>query len=167
MSNAPKPIVGVTGDFRPERYNGAALSWFNAGYYDSVIGAGGVPMMLPPYDNDDDLKQAMSLLGGIVLAGSTLDLDPDFALAKAILATTYTNRTGVSLTASAAPGPRGPDPSTSTTLARATRVPATRQRSRSSSSSLMVSPQVGSDVRSDSRPQSGRVAGLRVERTGR
>ena len=76
MSNAPKPIVGVTGDFRPERYNGAALSWLNAGYYDSVIGAGGVPMMLPPYDNDDDLKQAMSLLGGIVLAGSTLDLDP-------------------------------------------------------------------------------------------
>ena len=47
MSNE-KPIVGVTGDFRPERYNGAALSWFNTGYYDSVIGAGGIPMLLPP-----------------------------------------------------------------------------------------------------------------------
>ncbi|SDE05605.1 adenylate/guanylate cyclase domain-containing protein [Ruegeria marina] len=32
---------------------------------------------------------------------SALDIDPDFALAKAILATTFTNRTGVSLTTSA------------------------------------------------------------------
>ena len=76
MSMTTKPIVGITGDFRPERYNGAALSWFNSGYYDSVIGGGGVPLMLPPYDNDDDLKQAMSLLGGVVLGGCTLDLDP-------------------------------------------------------------------------------------------
>ena len=74
--NNVKPIVGVTGDFRPERYNGAALSWYNTGYYDSVIGAGGIPMLLPPYDNDDDLRQALAQLGGIVLAGCNLDLDP-------------------------------------------------------------------------------------------
>ena len=71
-----KPIVGITGDFRPERYNGAALSWFNAGYYDSILGAGGVPLLLPPYDTDEDLKQALEPLGGIVLAGCNLDLDP-------------------------------------------------------------------------------------------
>jgi putative glutamine amidotransferase len=71
-----KPVIGITGDFRPERYNGAALSWYNSGYYDCVIGAGGLPMLLPPYDNDDDLKQAMSNLGGLVLAGCNLDLDP-------------------------------------------------------------------------------------------
>ena len=34
-----KPMVGITGDFRPERYNGAALTWFNTGYYDSVSAA--------------------------------------------------------------------------------------------------------------------------------
>ncbi|MCE8514538.1 hypothetical protein KBY22_17680 [Ruegeria pomeroyi] len=45
--------------------------------------------------NDESRKAAQAYLW------STLDLDPDFALAKAILATTYTNRTGVSLTASA------------------------------------------------------------------
>ncbi|MEP3480351.1 MAG: gamma-glutamyl-gamma-aminobutyrate hydrolase family protein [Fuerstiella sp.] len=71
-----KPLVGITGDFRPERYNGAALSWFNSGYYDSVIGAGGIPMLLPPYDNDDDLKQVLSTVGGVVLSGCNLDLDP-------------------------------------------------------------------------------------------
>ena len=34
-----KPVIAITGDFRPERYNGAALSWFNTGYYDSVSAA--------------------------------------------------------------------------------------------------------------------------------
>jgi len=75
MSSA-KPIIGVTGDFRPERYNGEALSWFNSGYYDSVIGAGGLPFMLAPMDSDEDIRLALEQLGGLVLAGSLLDLDP-------------------------------------------------------------------------------------------
>jgi putative glutamine amidotransferase len=76
MMNSAKPTIGITGDFRPERHNGAALSWFNAGYYDSVIGAGGLPLMLPPYDNDEDIRMALEQLGGLVLAGCNLDMDP-------------------------------------------------------------------------------------------
>jgi putative glutamine amidotransferase len=45
-TNRPKPLIGITGDFRPDRFNAAALSWFNTGYYDSVTAAGGIP--LPP-----------------------------------------------------------------------------------------------------------------------
>lgn len=71
-----KPVIGVTGDFRPERYDGAALSWFNTGYYDSVMGAGGIPVLLPPMENEDDLRQMMDRLDGIVLSGCNLDLDP-------------------------------------------------------------------------------------------
>jgi putative glutamine amidotransferase len=74
--NKQKPVVAVTGDFRPERYNGAALSWFNTGYYDSVIAAGGLPLLLPPLDNEDDLKRMMEGVSGVVLSGCTLDLDP-------------------------------------------------------------------------------------------
>ena len=74
--SAAKPTIGITGDFRPERHNGEALSWFNTGYYDSVIGAGGLPILLPPYDNDDDIRMALEQLGGLVLAGSNLDLNP-------------------------------------------------------------------------------------------
>ena len=51
--SAQKPLVGITGDFRPERYNGAALTWFNTGYYDSVTAAGGIPMLLPPHATGD------------------------------------------------------------------------------------------------------------------
>ena len=75
MSNS-KPIIGITGDFRPERYDGAALSWFNTGYYDSVIAAGGLPMLLPPFEDEKDLERMMDMLDGVVLAGCNLDLDP-------------------------------------------------------------------------------------------
>lgn len=71
-----KPVIGITGDFRPERYDGAALSWFNTGYYDSVIAAGGIPLLLPPFENEDDLLQVMERLDGLVLCGCNLDLDP-------------------------------------------------------------------------------------------
>ncbi len=71
-----KPIVGITGDFRPERYNGAALSWFNTGYYDSVVAAGALPALLAPVENDDDLHRLLDNVGGIVLSGCNLDLDP-------------------------------------------------------------------------------------------
>lgn len=71
-----KPVVAITGDFRPERYNGAALSWFNTGYYDSVVAAGGLPLLLPPLDSEDDLKQMMEGVSGVVLSGCNLDLDP-------------------------------------------------------------------------------------------
>jgi putative glutamine amidotransferase len=71
-----KPMVGITGDFRPERYNGAALSWFNTGYYDSITAAGGLPMLLPPLENDDDLNRMMENVSGVVISGCNLDLDP-------------------------------------------------------------------------------------------
>ncbi len=71
-----KPIIGITGDFRPERYNGAALSWFNSGYYDSVNASGGLPMLLAPVESDDDLHQMLENVTGIVLSGCNLDLDP-------------------------------------------------------------------------------------------
>jgi putative glutamine amidotransferase len=71
-----KPVIGITGDFRPERYNGAALTWFNTGYYDSVTAAGGLPMLMPPLENDEDLKAIMENVAGVVLTGCNLDLDP-------------------------------------------------------------------------------------------
>ncbi len=75
MSTA-KPLIGITGDFRPERYNGAALSWFNTGYYDSVLNAGGLPMLLPPLEDEDAIQEMMDQVSGVVLSGCSLDLDP-------------------------------------------------------------------------------------------
>lgn len=71
-----KPLIGINGDFRAARKDAAALSWFNAGYYDSVTAAGGLPMMIPPLATDEDLTQYLRMLDGLVVAGCTLDLDP-------------------------------------------------------------------------------------------
>ena len=61
---ATKPLIGINGDFRPAKKDATALSWFNTGYYDSIIAAGGLPMPIPPYADDADLKQFMGMLDG-------------------------------------------------------------------------------------------------------
>jgi putative glutamine amidotransferase len=71
-----KPVVGINGDFRPSKKDGQALSWFNTGYYDSITAAGGLPLLIPPYASDADLKQVLQTVDGVVLAGCTQDLDP-------------------------------------------------------------------------------------------
>jgi putative glutamine amidotransferase len=71
-----KPVIAINGDFRPAKREAGALSWFNAGYYESMTAAGALPIMIPPYASDDDLKQLLSMVDGIVLAGCTQDLDP-------------------------------------------------------------------------------------------
>ncbi len=73
---ATKPMIGINGDFRAPRNDGFAISWFNTGYYDSVIAAGGIPVLIPPMAEDDDLIQLLETLDGIVLAGCNLDLEP-------------------------------------------------------------------------------------------
>ncbi len=71
-----KPIIGINCDFRPARKDAIALSWINTGYYDTVTAGGGIPLVCPPYADDNDLKQFLNMVDGIVLTGCKLDLDP-------------------------------------------------------------------------------------------
>lgn len=71
-----KPRIGINGEFRAARKDVTPLSWFDTGYYDSVTAAGGLPILVPPFASDDDLKQIVDLLDGLVLCGCTFDMDP-------------------------------------------------------------------------------------------
>lgn len=71
-----KPLIGINLEYRAERKDVFALSWSNSGYYDSVTAAGGLPTLIPPLADDDDLKQYLQMLDGLVLCGCNLDLDP-------------------------------------------------------------------------------------------
>ena len=71
-----KPVIAINGDFRPTRADSPALTWFQTGYYDSVTAAGGLPLLLPPFASDDDLKQIMNQVDGVILSGCAMDLDP-------------------------------------------------------------------------------------------
>ncbi len=71
-----KPVIGINGEFRDAGKESPALSWVAAGNYDSVASAGGLPVLIPPLADDEDLKQYLGMLDGLVLTGSHLDLDP-------------------------------------------------------------------------------------------
>lgn len=69
-------MIGINADFRPARKDVTALSWLNTGYYDAVCAAGGIPVIIPPLAEEEDLKQILATLDGVVLTGCALDLDP-------------------------------------------------------------------------------------------
>ena len=71
-----KLLIGINGEFRAQRKDAIPLSWFNTGYYDSVTAAGGLPVLIAPLASDEDLKQCLEMLDGLVLCGCSLDLDP-------------------------------------------------------------------------------------------
>ncbi len=71
-----KPVVMMNSDFRPERKDGGALNWINAGYYESILSTGGIPAILPQLPSDDDLRQILRTADGLLMIGCKLDLDP-------------------------------------------------------------------------------------------
>jgi putative glutamine amidotransferase len=70
-----KPLIGLNADYRAARKDAPAFSFVCAGYYDSIVEAGGVPLILPPLAGDAELVRVVDLLDGIVLVGGA-DLDP-------------------------------------------------------------------------------------------
>jgi putative glutamine amidotransferase len=70
-----KPVVGFNADYRAARKDSPALSYLTAGYYDAVIRAGGIPMVVPPLDNEADASAVLDKLDGFVMVGGA-DLDP-------------------------------------------------------------------------------------------
>jgi putative glutamine amidotransferase len=71
---AAKPIIGVNADYRSARKDNPAFSFLSASYYDSISKAGGIPVMIPPMNDEDDLSRLLDLLDGVVLGGGG-DLD--------------------------------------------------------------------------------------------
>lgn len=70
-----KPLIGINADYRSAKGNQPALSVLTAGYYDSVLRAGGIPVIVPPMDNEDDISAVLDRLDGFLLVGGA-DLDP-------------------------------------------------------------------------------------------
>ena len=70
-----KPIVGLNADFRSAKKDSPAYSFLAAGYYDRILAAGGIPVIVPPMESEDDLNQVLDGLQGFVMIGGQ-DLDP-------------------------------------------------------------------------------------------
>ncbi len=70
-----KPLIGLNADYRSAKKDSPAYSFVSAGYYDAIIKAGGVPVILPPMDDEESLNRVLDVLDGVVLVGGA-DLDP-------------------------------------------------------------------------------------------
>ena len=59
-----KPLIGLNADHRAARNDSPAFVYLCAGYFDAVAKAGGIPLIIPPLDNQADLDAALNLLDG-------------------------------------------------------------------------------------------------------
>jgi putative glutamine amidotransferase len=75
MAPQTRPFIGVNADFLNPTKNTTAQIRLNAGYVDTIVASGGLPIVLPPLGKEVDLDPLLDRLDGFVLSGG-LDLDP-------------------------------------------------------------------------------------------
>ncbi len=75
MAHHTRPFIGMNADFVAAGKTTVAHARLNAGYFDTVLAAGGLPVILPPLGPEGDLDALLDRLDGIILTGG-LDIDP-------------------------------------------------------------------------------------------
>src|SRR5580700_8368703 len=70
-----RPLIGINADFFPATKITGAHIRLNVGYFDSVVTAGGLPVILPPLGKDAEINAYLDQLDGVILTGG-LDMDP-------------------------------------------------------------------------------------------
>src|SRR4051794_37931319 len=73
--DSPRPFIGINTDFFAATKTYSAHARVNAGYFDAVLAAGGMPILLPPVGKEPEIDALLDKLDGIVLTGG-LDMDP-------------------------------------------------------------------------------------------
>jgi putative glutamine amidotransferase len=69
-----KPLIGVNVDYRSARKDSSAFCYIHAGYCNSLVKAGAIPVLLPPQIELSDLRRVVETLDGLLLIGGA-DLD--------------------------------------------------------------------------------------------
>jgi putative glutamine amidotransferase len=70
-----KPVIALNADLRGAQGDKPAVSYVTAGYYDAVMQAGALPIILPPLAEEADIHQVLDQVDGVLLVGGA-DLDP-------------------------------------------------------------------------------------------
>ena len=70
-----KPLIGINADFRIASGNQPSFSVITAGYYDCITRSGGIPIILPPIESEEDISHLLDRIDGLVMIGGA-DLDP-------------------------------------------------------------------------------------------
>lgn len=64
-----RPVIGITGNYED------ATCTLAEGYYQSVLQAGGLPFIIPPFEQTDNLKDVLDRIDGLIFSGGG-DINP-------------------------------------------------------------------------------------------
>lgn len=76
MAKQPRPYIGVNADLVSAGKQTPAMLRLHVGYLDTIVAAGGLPILVPPIGKEVDLDAYLDRLDGFVLSGGVGDLDP-------------------------------------------------------------------------------------------
>jgi putative glutamine amidotransferase len=72
---SPRPFIGINADFVPPGKQTTAHIRLGAGYFETVLAAGGLPVILPPLGREAEINAFLDRIDGIILSGGR-DMDP-------------------------------------------------------------------------------------------
>jgi putative glutamine amidotransferase len=75
MPAVARPLIGINTDFYAATKTYGAHARLNAGYFDAVFAAGGLPILLPPLGKDAEFDALLDKVDGMVFTGG-MDMDP-------------------------------------------------------------------------------------------
>lgn len=75
MAHQTRPFIGVNADYVPASKIHRPHVRLAAGYLDTVVAAGGLPVIVPPLGKDIEVDAWLDRLDGFILSGG-LDMDP-------------------------------------------------------------------------------------------
>ena len=70
-----RPLIGINTDYRAVAKGRTPHSYMHSGYYDVILSANALPILIPPLVKEHDLAPILDRLDGVLLTGGD-DLDP-------------------------------------------------------------------------------------------
>lgn len=70
-----RPLIGINAEHLATNKGGAPRSIVNSGYYECLLAAGALPIIIPPLTREDDLAPVLDRLDGVILVEGD-DMDP-------------------------------------------------------------------------------------------
>lgn len=71
-----KPLIAMNADLRSAKPDSLAFTFVASDYYDAIVDAGAIPIILPPIRDESDLSRQLDLVEGVLLVGGS-DLNPN------------------------------------------------------------------------------------------
>lgn len=75
MAHHTRPLVGINADFVPAGKHTSAQIRLQAGYFEAILAAGGLPIVMPPLGKESEIRAFLDRVDGFILTGG-LDMDP-------------------------------------------------------------------------------------------